>query len=378
MLAARVSGLSPSIIREMFARRRETSVDLSLGEPALGPEPELIAVAEKALHAGPQGYTMNAGLGELRAAIAAHHGLPGRASADNVIVTVGSEEAVFLTMTTLLDPGDEVLIPEPGYPAYRGIARVLGATVKTYPIARETGLIARADAIEAALSPKTKLLILNSPSNPFGMVDDAAELARIARLAEARGFWVLSDEIYADLWYGAAPPPTIAPLSDRAILVNGLSKSCAMTGFRLGYLVAPKEMVPKAILAHQLLVTCAPRVSQNMALEVFRHPEILRRHVPYYLEARAAIAQVRGELPAGATLTLGEGAFYAILDVSRWAKGDPLALAIDLLDKEDVVAVPGVAFGPSGDWFFRLSYAAGAEAISTGLRRIAKYLSALS
>jgi len=99
--------------------------------------------------------------------------------------------------------------------------------------------------------------------------------------------------------------------------------------------------------------------------------------VPYYLEARAAIAQVRGELPAGATLTVGEGAFYAILDVSRWAQGDPLALAIDLLDKEDVVAVPGVAFGPSGDWFFRLSYAAGAEAISTGLRRIAKYLSAL-
>lgn len=167
MLAARVSGLSPSIIREMFARRRETSVDLSLGEPALGPEPELIAVAERALHAGPQGYTMNAGLTELRAAIAAHHGLPGRASADNVIVTVGSEEAVFLTMTTLLDPGDEVLIPEPGYPAYRGIAKVLGASVKTYPIARETGLIARADAIEAALSPKTKLLILNSPSNPF-------------------------------------------------------------------------------------------------------------------------------------------------------------------------------------------------------------------
>ncbi len=377
MLAARVSSLSPSIIREMFARRRETSVDLSLGEPALGPEPELIAVAERALHAGPQGYTMNAGLTELRAAIGAHHGLPGRASADNVIVTVGSEEAVFLTMTTLLDPGDEVLIPEPGYPAYRGIAKVLGATVKTYSVTRETGLIARADAIEAALGPKTKLLILNSPSNPFGMVDDPEELARIARLADARGFWVLSDEIYADLWYGAAPPPTIAPLTDRAILVNGLSKSCAMTGFRLGYLVAPKEMVPKAILAHQLLVTCAPRISQNMALEVFRRPEILRRHVPYYLEARAAIAQVRGELPEGATLTVGEGAFYAILDVSRWAQGDPLALAIDLLDKEDVVAVPGVAFGPSGDWFFRLSYAAGAEAISTGLRRIAKYLSAL-
>lgn len=377
MLAARVSSLSPSIIREMFARRRETSVDLSLGEPALGPEPELIAVAERALHAGPQGYTMNAGLTELRAAIGAHHGLPGRASADNVIVTVGSEEAVFLTMTTLLDPGDEVLIPEPGYPAYRGIAKVLGATVKTYPVTRETGLIARADAIEAALGPKTKLLILNSPSNPFGMVDDPEELARIARLADARGFWVLSDEIYADLWYGAAPPPTIAPLTDRAILVNGLSKSCAMTGFRLGYLVAPKEMVPKAILAHQLLVTCAPRISQNMALEVFRRPEILRRHVPYYLEARAAIAQVRGELPEGATLTVGEGAFYAILDVSRWAQGDPLALAIDLLDKEDVVAVPGVAFGPSGDWFFRLSYAAGAEAISTGLRRIAKYLSAI-
>ncbi|MFO0727644.1 MAG: aminotransferase class I/II-fold pyridoxal phosphate-dependent enzyme [Myxococcota bacterium] len=374
MLAARVSGLSPSIIREMFARRRETSIDLSLGEPALPPEPEVLAAAEAALKTGPQGYTMNAGLAELRTAIAQHHRLPGRDRDSNVIVTVGSEEAVFLTMTALLDPGDEVLIPEPGYPAYRGIARILGAEARTYAVRRETGLIARAEAIEAALTPKTKLLVLNSPSNPFGMVDDAAELDKIAALVEARGLWVLSDEIYADLWYGQAPPPTIAPRTDRAILVNGLSKSCAMTGFRLGYVVAPTSFVPKAILAHQLMVTCAPRVSQAMALRVFSEPALLRRHVPYYQRARAAIASVQHHLPEGARLYLGEGAFYAILDVSPWAKGDPLALAIALLEAEDVVAVPGVAFGPSGDWFFRLSYAAGGEAISTGIERIGRFL----
>jgi aspartate/methionine/tyrosine aminotransferase len=375
-VAERVAGLSPSIIREMFARRRPTSIDLSLGEPALPPEDEVLDAAWHALRAGPQGYTPNAGLDELRAAVAAHHALPGRGAAGNVIVTVGSEEAVFLTLASLLDPGDAVLCPEPGYPAYRGIARMLGAEGHTYGIDRASGLVARADAIEAALTPRTRVVVLNSPSNPFGTLDDPQELARIAALAEARGFWVLSDEIYADLYYGDTRPPSIAPLTERALLVSGLSKSCAMTGLRLGYVVAPAAIVPKMILAHQLMVTCAPRIAQLAALEVFRRPELLGRHRPFYAEARAALREAALALPPDAPLLLGDGAFYAILDVSAHHGGDPLALAIALLEAEDVVAVPGIAFGPSGAWFMRLSYAVGAAQAREGLTRIARFLRA--
>jgi aminotransferase len=376
VISRRVQALEPSIIRDMFQRKRPTSLDLSLGEPSLPPEQEIMSRAWQVLQSGPQGYTLNAGLPELRTLIASHHALNGRDGPDNVIVTVGSEEAVFLAMLSLLDPSDEVLVPEPGYPAYRGIARLIGAVPVSYEIRRETGLVATARAIEAQITPRTKALVLNSPSNPFGTIDDPAELAQIAQLAERHGFTVISDEIYRDLYYGAGPPTSIAKLTDHALLVGGLSKSCALTGHRLGYLIGPDALMKKATLAHQLVVTCAPRLSQLAAIEVFRAPDLLRRHVPYYLSSRAAIEAARRQLPAEAALFIGEGAFYAILDVSHWANGDPLALALELLDREDVVAVPGTAFGPSGSWFFRLSYAAGSEAITEGLYRIGRFLRA--
>ena len=279
MISQRVAGLKPSIIREMFARKKPSSIDLTLGEPALPPDPEIMEAAWQSLRAGAQGYTPNAGLPELRSLIARHHALPGRDTEAHVIVTVGSQEAVFLAMATTLDVGDEVLIPEPGYPAYRNIAQMLGAIAVPYPISRDTGLVARADAIAARISARTRLLITNSPSNPFGTVDSEVELAQIAAL----GITILSDEIYADLYYPAGKPPSIARMSPNAMLATGLSKSCALTGQRLGYLIAPTAVVPKAILAHQLLVTCAPRLAQLAAIEVFRQPEYLVKHLAYCL-----------------------------------------------------------------------------------------------
>ncbi|MCK6547788.1 aminotransferase class I/II-fold pyridoxal phosphate-dependent enzyme [Myxococcota bacterium] len=376
-LSTRVASLAPSIIREMFGRRRPTSIDLSLGEPALPTESDLLDTAVANLKDGPQGYTENAGLLALRTAIARYYEFPDKSGPENAIVTVGSEEAVFLAMISTLDPGDEVLVPEPGYPAYRNIATLIGAKSVSYPLTRETGLVARASAIAERITPKTRLLVLNGPSNPFGTVDSKEELEAIAALVERHGLWVLSDEIYRDLVYGAWPPPSICTMTTRSIFVSGLSKSASMTGLRLGYLLASAAQVKKMTLAHQLLVTCASRVAQLAAIEVFREPERrLRAHVPYYEAARAALAEVQKELPDDAPLFVGDGAFYAILDVSAYANGDPMALAIELLEKEDVVAVPGIAFGPSGAWFWRLSYAAGATSAGEGLRRIARFLRA--
>jgi aspartate/methionine/tyrosine aminotransferase len=373
-VSRRVEQLAPSIIRQMSGRRRPTSVDMSIGEPAIAPEPDLLDRAIQTLRSGPQGYTENAGMAALREAIAHHYALEGRDRVENVIVTVGSEEAVFLSMLSVLDPGEEVLIPEPGYPAYRGIANLIGAVPVTYPIDRSTGLIARAETIARLVTPKTRALVLNGPSNPFGTIDDANELEKLARLAESHGITVLSDEIYRDLVYVRGEPPSIARMTRASIFVSGLSKSCSMTGLRLGFLIAGEKLVKHATLAHQLTVTCAARLAQLAALEVFKEPRRLRAHLPYYEACRAAVREAEPLLPKDAPLLLGGGAFYAILDVSAYANGDPLGLALELLEKEDVVVVPGVAFGPSGTWFWRLSYAAGPETSREGITRIGRFL----
>jgi aspartate/methionine/tyrosine aminotransferase len=375
-ISSRVLELSPSIIRDMFARRKRTSLDLSLGEPATPTEPDLLERAISALKSGPQGYTDNGGLPVLREAIGAYFRFEGRDKLENVCVTVGSEEAVYLAMLSTLDPGDEVLIPEPGYPAYRNIAKLLGAKPVSYVISRETGLTARAEAIGKVVTDKTRLLVLNSPSNPFGTIDAPEDLKQIAELAESRKFTVLSDEIYRDLIYGTEMVPSICRMTTNSIFVGGLSKSCSMTGLRLGFMIGNSRLMRQATMAHQMLVTCAPRLSQLAAIEVFREPARLSAHLPYYVAARAAIATVADRLPKDAPLFLGDGAFYAILDVSAYAEGDPMALAIELLEKEDVVVVPGNAFGAGGEWFWRISYAAGADAAKEGILRIARFLGA--
>jgi aminotransferase len=381
LLAARAAALSPSIIREMSGRRRPTSIDLSLGQPSRPPDLDLLARAHARLAEVGHGYTENAGMPELRALVARHFAFPGRDRAENAIITVGSEEAVFLALMACVDPGGEVLIPQPGYPAYDGIVRTVGATPVPYAVDAASGFVARAERLEALCTPRTRALILNGPSNPFGSVDDPAELARIAALVEARGLVVISDEIYRELVYGEALPPSICALTARSIFVSGLSKNCALTGYRLGYLVAEAGFAKQATLLHQLMVTCAPRLAQLAAIEIFREPERLRAHVPFYAEARRRLEEVGRALPAGATLHLGAGAFYAILDVSRFLPpeepGQPapvMRLALELLDEEDVVVVPGIAFGPGGGWFWRLSYAAGADIAGEGLARVARFL----
>lgn len=370
-LSPAAGALAPSIIREMSARRRSSTLDLTLGQPARAPDQDLLERALDAYRAGPPGYTENAGLFELREAIARHHR---RQGPEEVVVTVGSEQAVYLALTASVSPGDAVLVPEPGYPAYPGIVRLLGATPVSYPIRRATGLVPCVEDLEAGAPTETTVLLLNGPSNPFGTAPDRPRVEALLDLVARRNWTVISDEIYRDLWYPAAPFEAPSDLSAEVLLVSGLSKSCALTGFRLGYLAGPAPFIKQATLAHQLMVTCAPRLSQLVALEVFCAPERLRAHLPMYREAREALERTASALPEPSQLRLGSGAFYATLDVEAWAEAGTLALALELLEEEDVAVVPGIAFGPSGDWFFRLSYAGGAEVAEEGLRRIARFL----
>lgn len=374
MVSVRAGGLQASIIRDMSRQCRPSSINLTLGQPSLPPDASVLAAAMRRMETDGFGYTENAGLAELRQIVAEHHGLDNRRTAGHVCVTVGCEQAIYLALTTVVDPQEEVLIPALGFPAYPGICRLLGAEPVLYPIDRKTGLVPRADAIEPLITPKTKALVLNDPSNPFGTCMDADEVRKLAALAERHDLVVISDEIYQDLRY-EGQHASICEHTERALLIGGLSKSCAFTGLRLGYVIGPKAFVAAATLVNQLQVTCAPRPAQYAAIEVFRKPDILKAHVPYYEQTRARLRKEAEALPDDATLWLGEGAFYAVLDVSAYVDfEDPMALAMALVEAEDVVVVPGRAFGPGGDWFWRMSYAGGPDVAGEGLSRIARFL----
>ena len=360
----------------MNRRRGPKTLDLTLGEPGRGPEPGLMEAARAAFLRGTQGYTENAGLLELREAIAQHHH---RSGPEEVIVTVGSEQAVYLALTCILTPGSEVLIPDPGYPAYPGIATLLGARAIRYPVRLEGGLVPSIEDLERLGTEKTRAVLWNTPSNPFGAIPGPELTSALVHLARRRGWAIISDEIYRDLRFREGAMVSPAREDADVLLVSGLSKSCAMTGFRLGYLCGPAEFVQKATLAHQLMVTCAPRLSQLMALEVFRDPAYLTLHKPRYLEARDRLQAAGESLPRPSMLHLGDAAFYAVLDVRPWlGAGGTFKLACRLLDAEDVAVVPGVAFGPRGDWFLRVSYAGDVDKTVEGVQRIGRFLRGLS
>ncbi len=375
MLSSATRSLHPSIIRQMSRLRGPQSVDLTLGQPSLAPAEGLLEKAQAEAKTGGHGYTENAGLREVRELVATYHQLPHAPGAENTILTVGSEQALYLALTALLEPGDGVLIPSPAYPAYPGILKLLRGRAQEYILSAENGFRATVEALETAVDSSSKVLLLNTPANPFGSVLAHQEQAQIAAWAEKRGLVIISDEIYRELYFGEENYRSIAEIYPRSLLIGGLSKSCALTGYRLGYLLGPEDFIKQSILVHQLMVTCAPRFSQYLAKQIFSQPEILKAHLPYYQEARETISEYKsGILPSWAQLHLGEGAFYAIIDLSEKYPQGAFELAQELAQEADVLVVPGLAFGEKADWFWRLSYAQGKEAVSEGLARIAKFL----
>lgn len=372
LLAPHARGLPPSQIRQVYDRRRPSSINLGLGQPTLPVPAEILDEGIRRLRQGPMGYTANAGRPELCALIAAHHALPGRDSADNVIVTCGAQEAVFATMLACLGAGDEVLIPDPVFPSYAMVARFCQA--RTVRVARraELGFRLDAQAVIDAVTERTRLIVLNSPCNPTGAIDLLPELERLAELAEQRDLLLLSDEIYADINHSGAAVPSVAALTDRALLISGLSKNCAMTGFRLGYVVGATEILTGVLRAHHMASTCAPVLSQHMAEVAFENPSWLRRHAAEYTARRGpALDILRRHLDA--PVIEPEGSFYVMVDLSGHTD-DSLQLALDLLEHTDVVTAPGSAFGATTRGWLRLNFAVETAQFEEGVRRIADYL----
>ena len=370
-----LAGIAPSIIRALNARKRPGDVDLGLGEPTLRPDTRFFEAATEWVRANGCPYTPNAGFPDLRAAVATYLG---RGGADEVCITVGSEEAIYLALKAVLDPArDEVLVVEPCYLAYPKLCALEGIRWRT--VAMDPADAFRPDAARVleALRPDTRMIVLNSPANPTGRVWPAAELRALADGLAARlgpPVWVLSDEVYRELYYTPDPPLSISTLWPHALVAGSLSKSNALTGLRLGWLAGPPEAVAAAVRVHQLVNTAASTFSQVVAREVFADPAALAAHRPLYDARRVELSGWMDEraldwLPP-------EGAFYCMVRLPSPLAADSLAAAESLLERHRVVTTPGVAFGASGEGWLRLSWVAEREALREGIARIAEFFAA--
>jgi aspartate/methionine/tyrosine aminotransferase len=277
---------------------------------------------------------------------------------------------------TLVDAGDDILVPDPGYPAYPVVGRLLGATPIAYPLRPERSFRLDPDDVVSRLTPRTRLVILCSPSNPTGAMDLPADLERLAGELRRRGVPWLSDEIYSGFAY-ERPAPSISRFHpEGGLVVSGLSKDLSMTGWRIGWVVGPEGVVSRITAAHQYLVTCASSVSQAAALAALdaRSVPDRVRYLEIFRRRRALMADELGRIPR-LPMTMPDGAFYFFIEVRGF--GSSLAIAEGLLQRERVIVIPGEAFGPGGAGFLRVSYAAADDDIRNGVRALGRELARL-
>lgn len=372
-LAARIGQIEPFLAMEVMERAMEMErggaqvLHLEVGEPDFPPPPAAVEACVAALRAGETQYTDSRGLYELRSAIAADLGRRFGVAVppERVIVTSGTSAAMLLVFSLLVDPGDEVLIGTPHYPCYPSFVRAFGGVPVFVPTDPARGYPLEVDAVAAALTPRTRAVVVASPANPTGAVQSAETLRAIAGL----GVPIVSDEIYDGLVYGEARVHSALALDAEAFVLDGFSKRYAMTGFRLGWLVAPESCVRPLQVLQQNLFISANRFVQHAGVAALREGEASVRAM------RARLAEKRDRLTAGLR-TLGfelprapDGAFYVFADARRFG-ADSRALAFDLLERAGVALTPGIDFGAAGEGWLRFSYAISDATLDGALERL--------
>ena len=381
-ISARARNTKPSGIRRFFeiAATMDNVISLGIGEPDfVSPQP-VIEAAIASLRKGRTSYTSNAGLLRLRRLIsenlAKRYGIA-YAPETQIVVTVGASEAMLIAMLATIDPGDEVLIPEPCFVSYGPLAEFAGAKVTYIPTRVETGFQVTAEDIAARITPRSKMLFLGYPNNPTGAVLRRDRLEDIARLAIDHDLVVLSDEIYDRLIYGQAAKdghvslPSLDGLYERTILTGGFSKNHAMTGWRIGYVCAPEPLSDAMYKMHQYAVMCSSTMGQVGAVAALEEcDDDVERMRRAYDERRRVI--VDGLRAAGLPTFEPEGAFYCFPDITSTGLSSE-AFVEHLLEEEQVACVPGDAFGPSGAGYVRCSYATSMEQLKEAVRRITRF-----
>jgi len=378
-LARHVVGLRPSGIRKFFdiVATMKDVISLGIGEPDFVTPQPIVDAGIRSLQAGETHYTSNAGLIELRQAISNHifklYGVEYDPKSE-VIVTVGVSEALYLVMTALLNPGEEVLVPTPCFVSYQAEVTLAGGVPIEIPTYVADGFQVRPEALREAITPRTKAVLLGYPNNPTGAVYTRSVLEQIAKIAEQHDLVIISDELYDQLVYGVEHVcfPSIPGMRQRTVLLGGFSKNYAMTGWRAGFACGPEDIIKGLVRIHQYTIMSAPTMSQKAALEAITngHEFVVQMRNEYDRRRRLIVGGLNS---LGLPTFEPKGAFYAFPNISVTGMDDE-TFAQKLLEEERVACVPGSSFGAGGEGYIRCSYATSYEKIEEALHRFESFM----
>ncbi len=367
--AKRVLDIDISGIRKMFEGAGPNSINLGLGQPDFDTPQHIKQAAIDAINEGFTGYTAGPGIPELRQALSSKFQKENSfaASADEIIVTSGASEALEIAIASLVDPGDEVLVANPGFVSYNSLVSLMGGRVVALPLADDL-TISPEDVVEK-ITPKTKAMIINSPANPTGAVQSKDDMKAFAQIADDYGITIISDEVYEHFIYeGEHASP--AQFSDNVITVNAVSKTFSMTGWRIGYVAARKEYTEQMVKVHQYVQACANSIAQKAALAAIEGPMDSVFAMRDEFKARRDML-VEGLNLIGLNCASPKGAFYAFPEVPDGSKSGEIA---SKLVSNGVIVVPGTAFGDRGEGHIRLSYASSMDNLKNALDIMKKVL----
>ncbi len=383
--AERMTRLGTEGAFEVLARARKLEaegkkiVHLEIGEPDFATPDNIIEAGISALQNGYTHYTPASGIKEVREAVAGFVSrmLMCEVDASEVVLVPGSKNVLLFTLLATIEPGDEVIMPDPGYPAYHSQVNFIGAVPKMVTLREETGFRMDLDELRSLVSPKTRMIIINTPQNPTGGVLTEEDIKTVCEIAVEHDLMVVSDEIYSQLVYGFhhVSPMAQPGMRERTVLMDGLSKSYAMTGWRLGYAVAPKELAAKL---DQLMInssSCAAGFTQMAAIEALSMPEsehAVHRMVKVFEHRRNLVVDGLNAIP-GVRCKLPQGAFYAFPNIEATGFNER-DLASRLLNEAGVAVLPGTAFGQAGKGFIRLAYTQSEDELKLGLDRIREFV----
>lgn len=379
-LNQRVKDIKPSGIRRFFeiASEMEDVISLGVGEPDFETPYNVRDAAYEALYKGQTYYTANAGLLELRQLIAQRLEARYDLSYDpksEVLVTVGGSEAIDLALRATINPGDEVIYLEPGYVSYLPCIQLSGGVPVAIPLQEKNKFRLTPEELEAAITDKSKVLLINYPNNPTGAILEQEDIEALAEVIIKHDLLVVTDEIYEDLTYTNSSHVTITALpgmQERTIYINGFSKSFAMTGWRLGYCCGPKELMQEIIKIHQFVIMAAPTLSQFAGVEALKNSDkdVADMRQSYNQRRRFLLAELTR---LGFTCFEPLGAFYVFPNITQFGMTSE-EFAMDLIEKERLAVVPGTAFGESGEGFIRISYAYSIRELQEAIARLESYV----
>ena len=378
----KVKNIKPSGIRKFFdiVSEMPDAISLGVGEPDFDTPWHIREEGIRSLKGGKTFYTSNAGLMPLRREICSYTEKKihvSYAPESEVMVTVGGSEAIDIAFRTVLDPGDEVIIPEPAFVSYVPCVQLAGGVPVTIPLKAENEFRLTPAELEAAITPKTKVLLLSYPNNPTGAIMEKEDLEALTDLIISHDILVISDEIYSELTYKSrhVSIASLPGMRERTIVIDGFSKAFAMTGWRLGYALAPTEIMHEMIKLHQFAIMSAPTTSQYAAISALKNgnPDVMEMRIAYDQRRRFLLHILKEmEIPCFEPY----GAFYIFPDISKFGMTSE-EFATELLRKQKVAVVPGSAFGACGEGFIRISYAYSIEELKAAFSRIQAFLAEL-